>query len=282
MASSRMILWICIVLAVPIVSESGKVLVIPQNADVWLDMLPMVDKLKLKGNEIVVVIPRSSFNLVSSENLIVKMYSAPLVTSGLITDMDITKEEPLMNSLLCGISTVYRHLKYTASVLSNTCQHLMADTDLLQYLHNMSFNVAVMDPWFPCGPILAKNLSVPAIYVLPGIACDWDNKATCCPRTQHFNLDCDQTDLVPRIKCFLVQVLEHIACQQINAEYTSLASHFLHKDVNMLEIFSQAELWMFKYDFVLHSAEPVMPKMIFIGGDSCAEKQPVPRVSNDG
>ncbi|MEE6490841.1 hypothetical protein FKM82_016022 [Ascaphus truei] len=272
-------LWVPLLLDLPSQAKGGKVLVIPQDTDVWLDMRPVIDQLKLRGHKIVVVIPKNTLLLGSSEEYTVRMYTAPV--PGLSLDLETAKEESLMGCFLGRISTMYRRMKHTASVLCAACQHLLEDQELLRYLERSSFDTIVMDPLFPCGPILAEHLSLPPIYFLPGLPCGWDSKATQCPNPFHYNLGqyLAQMGFIQRVQNLLVRSLEHVACQQINAEYTSLASHFLHRDVKMLQLFSQAELWLFKYDFVMEYPKPVMPNMVFIGGDNCAERKNLSQVS---
>eukprot|EP00079_Xenopus_tropicalis_P008717 XP_002932072.2 PREDICTED: UDP-glucuronosyltransferase 1-1-like isoform X3 [Xenopus tropicalis] len=261
-------------LELPGLSEGGKVLVIPQDTNVWLDMHSMVNKLKKNGHEIVVVIPKNNDISHLSEDFIVKTYTVPALDSGFQIYLEPTEPLFQMSSFLEAISTEYRRWKYTTSVLCNTCQHLLDDLELIRYLERSLFDAAIMDPWFPCGPVLAEHLSLKSIYVMPGFSCGWEYTATQCPKSpyQHYG----QMDFTQRMKSLLAESLEYIACQEIKAEYTRLASQFLHKHINILQVFSQAELWLFRYDFVVESAKPVMPNMIYIGGDTCKEKEKLP------
>ncbi|XP_040213502.1 UDP-glucuronosyltransferase 1A1-like isoform X8 [Rana temporaria] len=270
---SLMFIWIVVILGLPTLAESGNVLVIAQDTDTWLDMRTMVDKIQQNGHEIVLVIPRNMMDMGSFEGITVKMYSAPLLKSGLSINLEPISGQSLMDSLLSAISTEYKRMKYTASVSSSTCLDLLADQELLSFLEKIRFDVSVMDPFFPCGPILAKHLQLRSIYFLPSLPCGWDKKAVNCPNSDYSDLGNNQNDLFQRVRNVLFHILEPLACRQIETEYNRLASKFLHRDVKLLEIFSQAELWLYKYDFVLESAKPLMPNMLFIGGHCCPEKK---------
>ncbi|XP_018091524.1 UDP-glucuronosyltransferase 1A1 isoform X3 [Xenopus laevis] len=260
----------------PGLTEGGKLLVIPQDTDVWLDMHSMVTKLKKNGHEIVVVMPKNNEISHLSKDFIMKTYPVPALDPELQINLEPTEPLSLLSCFFSTISIEYRRLRYTTSILSNTCQHLLDDQELVRYLERSSFDAVVIDPWFPCGPILAEHLSLPSIYVMPGFPCGWDYTATRCPKSPYQSQHYGQMDFTQRMKNLLVESLEYIACQEIKAEYTRMASQFLHKHVNILQVLSQAELWLFRYDFVVESAKPVMPNMMFIGGETCKEKENLP------
>ncbi|KAM3917460.1 UDP-glucuronosyltransferase 1A1-like isoform 5-T5 [Leptodactylus fuscus] len=270
--SSIVGLWILMVLSFPVGAECGNLLVIAQDPDTWLDMHSMVEKLQHRGHNVVLVIPRNHLIMESSEGVTVKMYSAPFLESGLNIHMEPMSDDFQLSSLLSDISTESRRMIYAASVLSRTCLHLLDDKMLIHYLQRSVFDAAIMDPFFPCGPILAEQLHLPSIYFLPTLPCGWGNRATRCPDVNYANIN-NIHSLLERLKSLLLQFIEKIACQQIEKEYTKLASQFLHKDVKLFDLFSRAEIFLYKYDYVLESAKPFMPNMVFIGGHSCDRKQ---------
>lgn len=271
-------LWIIPVLGLPALVECGNVLVIAQDPDIWLDMRSMVEKIQQKGHKVVLVIPRNDLVMHSSKGLSVKMYPAPFLEPGLNMYMEHVLDQSLMGSLLSAISTEYRRMTYTASVLSRTCLHLLEDQVVIHSLQKSIFDVAIVDPLFPCGPILAEQLHLPSIYFLPKLPCGWGNMATRCPDMNYANVD-QLHGLLQRIKNLLLYSIEYIACQQIENEYTKHASQFLHKDVKLLDLLSRAEIFFYRYDYVLESPKPLMPNMMFIGGHSCDQKQKLNTVS---
>ncbi|XP_069839231.1 UDP-glucuronosyltransferase 1A1-like isoform X10 [Dendropsophus ebraccatus] len=270
--SITMGLWIYLVLGLPALVGCGNILVIAQDAEIWLEMRSMVEKIQQKGHNIVLVIPKNNLIMDSSHGLIVKTYLAPVLEPGLNIYMDHTFSQSHVGSLLSAISTESRRMIYTASILSRNCLHLLDDQALIHSLQRSVFDVAVMDPFFPCGPILAEQLHLPSVYFLPKLPCGWDNRAMKCPDMNYADVN-DVHSFLQRIKTLLFQSIEYIACQQIEKEYAKLASQFLHKEVKFLELFSRAEILFYRYDSVLETPKPLMPNMVFIGGHSCDQNQ---------
>ncbi|CAJ0965389.1 unnamed protein product [Ranitomeya imitator] len=256
--------------------ECGNVLVIAQDAEIWMDMQSMVEKIHQKGHKVVLVIPKNNVIKDSSQGFSVKMYAVPFLEPELNMYMEHAFDQPLMGTLLSAISTESRRMIYTASVLSLTCSHLLDDQVLIHFLQRNTFDVAIMDPFFPCGPILAEQLHLRSIYFLPKLPCDWGSRAMRCPDTNDLN---HVHGFMERIKSQLLHSIEHLTCEQIKKQFTNLASKFLHKEVKLLELFSQAEIFFYKYDHVLELPKPFMPNMVFIGGHSCGRKQ---KLDKDG
>ncbi|XP_071977594.1 UDP-glucuronosyltransferase 1A1-like isoform X9 [Engystomops pustulosus] len=235
-------------------------------------MQSMVETIQEKGHRVVLVIPRNNLIKDSSKEITVETYSAPFLESGLDINMEPLFDTFQMGTLLSAISTESRRIIYTASVLSHTCLHLLDDHLLIRSLQRNVFDVAIMDPFFPCGPILSEQLHLPSIYFLPTLPCGWGHRATRCPDMSYANVDNEQ-GLMQRVKSLLLHIIEYVACQLIEKEYTKLASQFLHKEVKLLDLFSWAEIYFFKYDSVLEPPKPLMPNMVFIGGHNCDRKQ---------
>ncbi|XP_073433672.1 UDP-glucuronosyltransferase 1A6-like isoform X9 [Dendrobates tinctorius] len=267
-------LWMYAALSLFALVRCGNVLVIAQDAEIWMDMQSMVEKIHQKGHKVVLVIPKNNLIKDSSQGFNVKMYAAPFLEPGLNIYMEHTFDQPLLGSLLSAISTESRRMIYTASILSLTCLHLLDDQVLIHFLQRNTFDVAIMDPFFPCGPILAEQFHLRSIYFLPNLPCDWGSRTTRCPDTNDLN---HVHGFMERIKSQLVHSIEYITCEQIKKQFTKLASKFLHKEVKLLELFSRAEIFFYKYDHVLELPKPLMPNMVFIGGHSCGRKQKLDR-----
>lgn len=48
----------------------------------------------------------------------------------------------------------------------------------MKYLNDTKFDAIIMDPALPCEPIVAEYLSLPSVYVVCGLRCTLDYKAT--------------------------------------------------------------------------------------------------------
>lgn len=60
---------------------------------------------------------------------------------------------------------------------------LLHNKNLIKRLNSCSFNVVLTDPAYPCGAMLAKYLSVPAVFFLCYMICDLEG--TQCPNPSY-------------------------------------------------------------------------------------------------
>ncbi|NXY20926.1 UD11 glucuronosyltransferase, partial [Atrichornis clamosus] len=165
-------------------------------------------------------------------------------------------------------------------LFSSACRHLLYDKELMRYLQESRFDAIMMDPVLPCGPILAEYLSLPSVYFMRGLPCTLDYRATQCPSPfsyvpRTFSSSSDHMAFPERVKNLLIGLSEHLLCYLFYLNYESLASEFLQRDVTMLELFSQASVWLMRYDFVFEYPRPIMPNMVYIGGINCEQKKPL-------
>ncbi|XP_017721463.1 PREDICTED: UDP-glucuronosyltransferase 1-10-like, partial [Rhinopithecus bieti] len=144
-------------------AEAGKLLVVPMDGSHWFTMRSVVEKLILRGHEVVVVMPEVSWQLGPSLNCTVKTYS----TSYTLEDLD-------------RVFMAFAHAQWTAQIQSifslvmsssrgifdlvfSHCRSLFNDQKLVEYLKESSFDAVFLDPFDVCGLIVAKYFSLPSV-----------------------------------------------------------------------------------------------------------------------
>lgn len=71
------------------------------------------------------------------------------------------------------------HVSELTSVFSFACQYLLRNEKLMNCLQDYKFDAVMMNPLFPCGPVVAKFLY--SVYFMCGLQCSLDYKATLHP-----------------------------------------------------------------------------------------------------
>ncbi|KFW04506.1 UDP-glucuronosyltransferase 1-1 [Eurypyga helias] len=263
-------------------AAGGKLLVVPVDGSHWLSMREVLDGLRQKGHEIVVVAPEISWYIKPAKSFVMKMYPVPFTQEELDrtfwrTSQDVFEE----GSFLARFLKTYEGVKKTSAMFLSTCTHLLYNKELVRYLEESNkFDAVMMDPVLPCGPIVAEYLSLPSVYFMRGLPCTLDYKATQCPSPPSyvpriFMSSSDHMTFPERVKNLLVGLSEHLFCYLFYLKYENLASEFLHREVTVLELFSKASVWLMRYDFVFEYPRPIMPNMVYIGGINCEQKQPL-------
>ncbi|NWU89578.1 UD11 glucuronosyltransferase, partial [Upupa epops] len=260
-------------------AAGGKLLVVPVDGSHWLSMREVLDVLKQKGHEIVVVAPETRMQIKSSESYVMKIYPVPFTQEEMEENFQAFIQLTLEGgSFLQRFLKVYQGMKRINDVLVSSCKHLLYNEELMKYLQESKFDAVFTDPVSPCGQILAEHLSIPSVFFLRGVPCGIDFEATQCPSPpsyvpRGFTQHSDHMDFLQRVKNLVFDFQNYFLCDVFYEPYEKLASEFLKRDVTMTDLLSQASIWLMRLDFVLDYPRPLMPNIVFIGGVQCTHKK---------
>ncbi|NWV77016.1 UD11 glucuronosyltransferase, partial [Dasyornis broadbenti] len=260
------------------VAAAGKLLVVPVDGSHWLSMREVLDVLRQRGHEVVVVAPEVSLHIKPSPNLMMKMYSVSYTEEEMEKDFKgffhVAFEE---GSFFERFFKVFESIKRVHNIEVSSCEYLLQNKELIRYLEESKFDAVLSDPFVPCGAILAEHLSLPSVYFLRGVPCGLDFEATQCPRPPSyvprvFTDNTDRMSFLQRVQNLLFDIPDLFLCDFVFESYSKLASEFLQREVTVLDLLRKGSVWLMRLDFVLDYPRPLMPNIIPIGGVNCAHK----------
>ncbi|XP_069716781.1 UDP-glucuronosyltransferase 1A1-like isoform X6 [Phaenicophaeus curvirostris] len=278
-AHPRVSATLVLLLSVLHLAAGGKLLVVPVDGSHWLSMREVLVGLHQKGHEIVVVAPEINLYIKPSEDFVMKMYPVSFTQDELDENFQaFSKEITEDGSILERAVRFYERVKKTFAIYLATCTNLLYNKDLVSYLKESNFDAVFTDPMLPCGQILAEHLSLPSVFYFRGSACGLEYEATQCPNPPSYvpRVLTDLTDhmnFLQRVKNLIFDIPHSFFCEFIFQSYRKLASEFLQREVNTLDLFRRASIWLMRFDFVFDYPRPLMPNMIFVGGISCVHKK---------
>lgn len=252
----------------------------------WTGLKAVAEELGRRGHTVVVVMPEVSLRLDSSKHFITKTFPVPHGREAL-EHLQARNVEFLLSAslpLLERISTRISHLKQIAVLQQAVAEGLLLNQELMDFLREQNFDAVLTSPAVPTGAILAYNLSLPAVYLLRGLPCGLDARATACPDPpsyipRFFTRHVARMDWAERVLNLLVSLVEPVFCKVVYSSFEDLASRVLHRSVSLTEILRSGALWLLRYDFTLEFPKPLMPNMVLIGGLNCAIRSPLSPVS---
>ncbi|XP_069081637.1 UDP-glucuronosyltransferase 1A1-like isoform X5 [Pleurodeles waltl] len=263
--------------------NGGTLLVVPHDGSHWLSMRLVVEELGRRGHQVVVVVPEISLVFGGSEGYTLKTYQVPFTKEHFdgtleTVALDAFLEHPPLQQIL----SLRRLMANVTGIMVTACEHLLHDQELMAYLHAMDFDAILMDPFYPCGTIVADHLSLPTVYFLRTILGGMDETASQSPSPFSYvpkamSANPDRMTFFQRIKNLMVALSDYWLCYTLYSPFERLASTFLQREVTYKELFSRASIWLVRYDFVFEFPRPVMPNMVFIGGINCATGKPLPQ-----
>ncbi|NXW05105.1 UD11 glucuronosyltransferase, partial [Fregetta grallaria] len=272
---------VTLVLLLSVLSSAagGKLLVVPLDGSHWLSMREVLDGLRQKGHEIVVLAPEINLYIKPTKNFVMKTHPVPFTQEEMDENVQAFLQVILEEgSFLERFLKVYQSLKRLSDLSVSTCAQLLYNTELVRYLEESKFDAVLTDPLLPCGPILAEHLSVPSVFFLRGTSCGLEFEATQCPNPPSyvprlFAVLTDRMNFLQRVKNQIFDIPMYFLCDFVFQPYAKLASEFLHRDVTVPDLLRQASIWLMRLDFVLDYPRPLMPNIIVIGGVNCVHKK---------
>nr|XP_051690138.1 UDP-glucuronosyltransferase 1A4 [Oryctolagus cuniculus] len=265
-------------------AEGGKVLVVPMEGSHWLSLREVVRELHARGHQALVLGPEVTMHIKGEDFFTLQTYATPYSKEEFDHLMQhnsqmIFKPQHSLQIFLETIASV----KNASMMYFRTCWELLHNKPLIRHLNESSFDVVLTDPVFPCGALLAKYLSVPAVFFLRFVPCDLDFEGTQCPNPSSYiprmlTMNSDHMSFLQRVKNMLYPLPLKYICHISYDLYASLASELFQREVSLVDILSHASVWLFRGDFVLDYPRPIMPNMVFIGGINCASRKPLSQV----
>ena len=265
-------------------AEAGKVLVAPMDGSPWLSMREVVRELHARGHQAVVVAPEVNMHIKAEEFFTTKTYGIRYTQEKL--DSLMKTQVHLVFEKVHWVTLFLKSmasLKNASLLFERSCEGLLYNKDLIRHLNATSFDVVLTDPVHPCGAVLAKYLSIPAVFFLRQFPCDLDVEGTACPNPFSYvprllTMNPDHMTFFQRVKNMLYAPGLKYICQVVYAPFARMASELLQREVSLGEILASGSVWLFRGDFVMDYPRPIMPNMVFIGGINCANRKPLSQV----
>ncbi|XP_072274592.1 UDP-glucuronosyltransferase 1A1-like [Pyxicephalus adspersus] len=269
-----------------ILTESRKLLVIPQDGSPWLAMSSVVEKLSQRGHQVVMVVPEVHIQMKKINNVTVRTFSVPYSKEFMESIVKKTGHDVFtFRPVLQDVMFMYDRIVNITSFVVGQCESLLQNDSLIKYLEDYKFDAMLNDPVYPCGEIIAEHLSIPSVSFIRGAFFGADLEASQSPTPasyvpRFFTMYTDHMEFSQRVKNFIISYVEQIVSRIFYAPYAHLASNYLQKEVTVMDLFSRASIWLLRYDFIFEFPRPVMPNMVFIGGINCVRRKPLTQHQN--
>ncbi|KAM9006482.1 UDP-glucuronosyltransferase 1-1 isoform X6 [Sarcophilus harrisii] len=262
-------------------AEGGKLLVIPVDGSHWLSMRGVLKELQVKGHEIVVIAPEVTALIQEATFYNLRRYPVPYRKEDLEVSFQWIKNDPFEKLTVWEtFSRTIERMKNNSDLLFTACSHLVYNKELMTHLEDMYFDAVFTNPFLPCGPIVAKYLSLPAVHFVHGMPCNLDLVSMRCPNPssyipRSFSGNTDHMTFGQRVKNMALTMAQVFLCDFVYSPYERLASELLDRKVTIVDLLSHGSIWLLESDFVKEYPKPVMPQMVFVGGVHCVYKKPL-------
>ncbi|CAL8339790.1 unnamed protein product [Merluccius merluccius] len=258
----------------------GRVLVYPVDGSHWINMKVLVKALHARGHGVDVI--RSSESWYIEEE-------SPLYTSITIPQDKLTENfflvylKNYMQAQREGASA-FTFLRLTSQFLSMISEAhavncaMLADIldqeSLVRSLSEARYDLVLTDPAIATGVVLAKRLGLPVVLNVRWIT-SGDGQYAIAPSPLSYvpvpgSGFTDKMSFTERIRNVLfygvVLFQERV---MVGPSYDAICAKYIQGGCDVVSLIQEADIWLFRSDFVFDFPRPTMPNVVYIGGFQC-------------
>lgn len=207
----------------------------------------VVEKLILRGREVVVVRTEVSWQLGRSLNCTAKTYS----TSYTLEDLDQKFMVFTDSHWKAQAQSLYPLVTHSSSDILDSfysnCRSLFKDKKLVEYLKDSSFDAVFLDPFNACGLVLAKCFSLPSVVFRREIFCHYLEEGAQCPAPLSYVPRgllgfSDAMTFKERLRNHIMHFKEHLFCHHFFKSALEIASEILRTPVTVYDLYSHTSI----------------------------------------
>ena len=167
------------------------------------------------------------------------------------------------------------------SILAESLVQIFNDEQTIKSLIDSQYDLVLTDPAVAAGVILAKYLKLPTVLNVRWITSGDGHFAIAPSPLSYIPVPgsgfTDKMNFIQRVKNMLFYSI--ILFQQkfmVGPSYDALCEKYIEGGCDIISLLQEADIWLFRSDFVFDFPRPTMPNVIYIGGFQCKPAQPLP------
>uniref|UniRef100_A0A3B3VYZ2 UDP glucuronosyltransferase 5 family, polypeptide D1 n=1 Tax=Poecilia latipinna TaxID=48699 RepID=A0A3B3VYZ2_9TELE len=255
--------------------NAGNILVYPQDGSHWINMKILLEELHARGHDISMIRGSSSWYIPEK---------SPLYTSITFYSF-LFQVHREWSSLLAFLKLTKKFMSFVSvghTLWCDAASRIMENPKLIKNLIESQYDVVLTDPGIGQGVVLAKYLKLPLVLNVRWITSG----------EGHFVLAPSPLSYIPVIpgpgltdKMAFIQRIQNIfffsiiLFQQkfvVGPIYDAMCDKYIEGGCDIVSLLQEADIWLFRSDFVFDFPRPTMPNVVYIGGFQCKPAQPLP------
>ncbi|XP_041659600.1 UDP-glucuronosyltransferase 1A5-like [Cheilinus undulatus] len=279
------LLGLCLVSFTPC-CDGGNILVFPLDWSHWINMKILLVELHTRGHNITVIRPSNSWYIDEKSPLYTSISFPMKETETPIDDyikknIMVQREGASLITILKLIQNLFAVLFEIHTMWVDMIGNILDDKNVVQSLLDAKYDLVLTDPATVAGLVLAKHLKLPSVLNVRWIpAGDGHYVIAPSPLSYVPSLGSGLTDkmtFIQRVKNFFYHgVIEYQQRFLLGPRYESLCDKYIEGGCSVTSLLQDADIWLFRSDFVFDFPRPTMPNVVYMGGFQCKKAQPLP------
>ncbi|CAL8307310.1 UDP-glucuronosyltransferase 1-5-like [Gadus morhua] len=267
--------------------NGGKILVFSLDGSHWINMKLMIEELHARGHSISVIRPSKSWYieevspLYDSINIPQSKQFEDLSQGFLERYIRLQREGSSSHTFLKLTWQFLSLISELHSIYCDMLAQIFEDPRLLQSLSEAQYDLVLTDPSIAFGVVLAKYLKLPTVLNVRWIT-SGDGHSIIAPSPLSYipvpgSGLTDNMSFTERIKnLFFHGLIVFQEVFMIGPHYEAICAKYIEGGCDTSSLLQEADIWLFRSDFVFDFPRPTMPNVVYIGGFQCKPAQPLP------
>ncbi|XP_024862066.1 uncharacterized protein LOC108236932 [Kryptolebias marmoratus] len=281
-----MLFSLCVVFFTP-QCNGGNILVFPVDGSHWINMEVLLEELHARGHNITVIRPSTSWYIPEKSplysSITIKIHGDTTTFFNLFIQeqMKARRETASLLTFIKITKGFFSMITEGHSLWCDSMAQIFDDPKMVKSLKDSQYDLLLADPGIGIGVVLAKYLKLPLVF----------NARWLTSGEGHFVMAPSPLSYIPvlgsgltdkmnfhqRVKNVLFYSL--IWFQEkflMGPIYDSMCKKYMEGGCDIVSLFQDADIWLFRTDFVFDFPRPTMPNVVYIGGFQCKPAQPLP------
>ncbi|KAK9536556.1 hypothetical protein VZT92_006329 [Zoarces viviparus] len=267
--------------------DGGNILVFPVDGSHWINMKILLEELHARGHSITVMRASSSWYIPEKSPLYTSITME--MNEGFEDFFEVYLKEN-MRAQREGASalTFFKLTKDFLSMISiahsmwtDALTQIFDDEHVVKSLMDAQYDLVLTDPAIAPGVILAKYLKLPLVLNVRWITSGEGHFVIAPSPLSYIPVPgsglTDKMNFIQRVQnIFFYGIVLFQQKFLVGPSYDAICDKYIEGGCDVISLLQEADIWLFRSDFVFEFPRPTMPNVIYIGGFQCKPAQPLP------
>lgn len=180
------------------------------------------------------------------------------------------------------ITTFFLSLLYNVHLIWTQCAaQIFDDKSLIETLLDSKYDLVLTDPAIAPGVLLARYLKLPVVLNVRWIPSGEGHLAIAPTPASYIpapgsGLTDNMTFLQRTKNLFFYGIILFQQRFIVGPHYDVVCQKYFEGECDIISLLQEADIWLFRSDFVFDFPRPTMPNIVYIGGFQCSPAEPLP------
>uniref|UniRef100_A0A3P8WR99 UDP glucuronosyltransferase 5 family, polypeptide D1 n=1 Tax=Cynoglossus semilaevis TaxID=244447 RepID=A0A3P8WR99_CYNSE len=261
--------------------DGGNILVFPVDGSHWINMKVLLEELHARGHNLTVIRASTSWYIPEE---------SPMYSSITINMTEDERFEDFFDEFLREQMRVWNggsaisHFKITKFFLSllynvhliwtQCAAQIFDDKSLIETLLDSKYDLVLTDPAIAPGVLLARYLKLPVVLNVRWIPSGEGHLAIAPTPASYIpapgsGLTDNMTFLQRTKNLFFYGIILFQQRFIVGPHYDVVCQKYFEGECDIISVLQEADIWLFRSDFVFDFPRPTMPNIVYIGGFQC-------------